>query len=710
MPRFASFSSVSSAVGKLVSRTFYRMSLAASVNEGSSTNISVVTRGLGNGSTLYWTIDSNAEDFETTSGSVTINQRTGTFSITAIADATTEGPQTATVNLRTGSTSGSIVASGTIIINDTSTTPPASYLISYDGSSINEGSTLQINISTQNVDDGTTLYWTVTNAGDFDTSSGSFVINSDTGTFDVTPTADLTTEGVETFQVQIRTVSVGGTIVATTPLITINDTSVGPTYTLTTEDTSVNEGSSLRINVSTTGVADATTLYWTLTNGADFATSSGSFVVTSSAGTFVVAPSADAASEGPETFQVQLRTGSTEGSVVSTGDLLTINDTSSGSGEAIYTTPGTYFWTVPDGVTEAVAIAIGGGGGGGNGGPQGAGGGGGGLGWGSFSVIPGENYTITVGGGGARGPNSSTPGSAGGTSSVVRISNGNTVVSAGGGGGGSNTPGAGGTGVGTSGRSSEVTLSSGDFSNGFSSVGVASSYLLTALPAGTYTITITNLTLDGFGAQVLLSTDQDAIDGSNPGVFANFGLDEFSPGPTTYTFTDVTSTQPFYIIFDASTGELTATGVSYNVATGGSGNGGNGGNEADVDGGGGGAGGYLGNGGRGGYRSVAPTSGTGGAAAGGTGGGGGGGGGGTGIYGLGSSGIRVNQPAGYTTPITQGEGGSGGAGGRLTGFNGSTTAGQTGDYQAGASYGGGGGAGYGGGDGAPGAVRIYWTP
>lgn len=235
MPRFASFSSVSSAVGKLVSRTFYRMSLAASVNEGSSTNISVVTRGLGNGSTLYWTIDSSAEDFETTSGSVTINQRTGTFSITAIADATTEGPQTAIINLRTGSTSGPIVASGTIIINDTSTTPPA----------------------------------------------------------------------------------------------------------------------------------------------------------------------------GP------------------------------------------------------------------------------------------------------------------------------------------------------------VTLSPGDFSNGFSSVGVAASYLLVAIPAGTYNITITNLTLDGFGAQVLLSTDQAAIDGSNPGVFANFGLDEFSPGPTTYTFTGVTSAEPFYIIFDASTGELTATGVSY---------------------------------------------------------------------------------------------------------------------------------------------------
>ena len=197
---------------------------------------------------------------------------------------------------------------------------------------INEGSALTINVATTNVADATTLYWTATNSGDFSTSSGSFNINGNAGSFTVTPTADTTAEGTETFTVSIRTTSVSGTIVDTTEAIAINDTSetppILPTYDATPVANNIDEGSALTINVATTEVADATTLYWTATNDGDFTTSSGSFTITSNTGSFTVTPAADTTTEGAETFTVSIRTTSESGTIVDTTEAITINDTS----------------------------------------------------------------------------------------------------------------------------------------------------------------------------------------------------------------------------------------------------------------------------------------------------------------------------------------------------------------------------------------------
>jgi len=74
-----------------------------------------------------------------------------------------------------------------------------------------------------------------------------------------------------------------------------------------------------------------------------------------------------------------------------------------GFGSISFTTPGTYSWTVPTGVTSVCVVCVGGGGGGGtvgSGGSPGAGGGGG-LGWkNNIAVTPGQTYTVVVGGGG----------------------------------------------------------------------------------------------------------------------------------------------------------------------------------------------------------------------------------------------------------------------------------------------------------------------
>ena len=97
---------------------------------------------------------------------------------------------------------------------------------------MNEGAGLQVNIVTTGVADATTLYWTIdSNSGDFGAANGTATVTSGNANFTITPTADETTEGVETFTVSVRTGSVSGTVVATTPTITIADTSLTPDWT-----------------------------------------------------------------------------------------------------------------------------------------------------------------------------------------------------------------------------------------------------------------------------------------------------------------------------------------------------------------------------------------------------------------------------------------------------------------------------------------------
>lgn len=113
---------------------------------------------------------------------------------------------------------------------------PPTYSISASTSSVNEGSSVTFTITTTNVSNGTTLYWSTNtisgtvNTSDFSDSAttGSFTITNNSGTVTRTLNNDLTTEGSESFQLQIRTDSVSGTIVATSSTVTINDTSITP--------------------------------------------------------------------------------------------------------------------------------------------------------------------------------------------------------------------------------------------------------------------------------------------------------------------------------------------------------------------------------------------------------------------------------------------------------------------------------------------------
>jgi hypothetical protein len=116
-----------------------------------------------------------------------------------------------------------------------------------------------------------------------------------------------------------------------------------------------------------------------------------------------------------------------------------------------FSTPGTYSWTVPPGVTSICIEAWGAGGNGGaglSGGQSAGGGGGGGYGYQCFTVIPGTQYTVIVGSGGSGSSTSSVSSTIGSLISVLGGGSGTNATL--------NTSGTGGTG-GTSSASFNIT-------------------------------------------------------------------------------------------------------------------------------------------------------------------------------------------------------------------------------------------------------------
>jgi len=101
--------------------------------------------------------------------------------------------------------------------------------------SIDEGQTLTVSITTTNCPDGVVLYWTVylytgtINTSDFSAYSGTVVINSNSGSITTNIVEDVATEGEEKFAIRLYTDSGYNNNIASTNQITINDTSTAPT-------------------------------------------------------------------------------------------------------------------------------------------------------------------------------------------------------------------------------------------------------------------------------------------------------------------------------------------------------------------------------------------------------------------------------------------------------------------------------------------------
>jgi plastocyanin len=402
-------------IASTVTPTYSITPSATAINEGGSVTFSITTSNVGS-TTLYWTNAGTtaAADFSggQNSGTVAITNNSGSLVRAIASDALVEGGETIVLQLRTGSTSGPIVATAqTVTVNDTTSSSPT-YAITPSTTTVGEGGTISFNVATTNVANGTTLYWT--NAGttigaDFSDgqNSGSVVVWSNSAVFSRALVSDEVLESGETVVLQLRTGSTSGPVVATASAVNVSSDVVYPsnvmrfrnaanngwivataantkirnaantawiaasptnlkvrnaantawmsviegapsaTYAITPSTSTVNEGQSVTFTVTTTGVPNGTTLYWTnagSTVAADFTAgiNSGAVTINNNTVGIVLGLIVDSLAEGNETIVLQLRTGSTAGPVVATASAVTVVNTTGST----YTPPDPYTLTM----------------------------------------------------------------------------------------------------------------------------------------------------------------------------------------------------------------------------------------------------------------------------------------------------------------------------------------------------------------------------
>lgn len=235
---------------------------------------------------------------------------------------------------------GGLVQSGNI-------PPPPVYSITPSTISVNEGSSVSFTVNTTNVGAGTTLYYSTNgtaNAADFTdnylTGSFSLVSTGSTtgvGTIVRAIATDFDTESSEQFSITVRTGSASGTAVTTSSNVIIGD--VTPTFTITESSTNVNEGGSITFTVSGSNIPNGTYYYsieqdaGTIVPG-DFnpASLTGSFIVSNNSGSFAITIAEDYATDGTDTFFVNVKRDSYVGTIIATSNVIAINDTSKGVG------------------------------------------------------------------------------------------------------------------------------------------------------------------------------------------------------------------------------------------------------------------------------------------------------------------------------------------------------------------------------------------
>ena len=326
------------------------------VNEGSSVDFTVNTTAVSAGTTVYYStvaVSSGTTAADFGDGSLTGSFNiVGTGSTTGIAtitrsiaaDTLVEVGELFALQIREGSTSGTVVAtSPTVTVNNVT----SYYTITESATSVNEGSSVSFVVNTAGVSTSQPLYYSTggtANAADFSNNSlsGSFSLvstGSTTGiaTFVRSIATDFDTESGEVFNIVIRTGSVSGTAVTTSSNITIGDTV--PSVTITESATSVDEGGSVTFTISGSNIPNGT-YYYTIYEeegtiaSTDFnpANLDGSFTVNNNSGSLTITLAEDLTTEGTDKFRIQIRRDSISGNIIATSNAITVGDSSQGVG------------------------------------------------------------------------------------------------------------------------------------------------------------------------------------------------------------------------------------------------------------------------------------------------------------------------------------------------------------------------------------------
>lgn len=188
-----------------------------SILPGETVTATITTENVPDGSLLYVLADAAASNFdgEITAAVIPVNSDTATCSFTASESRT--GESSFTLTILTGGFDGPVQAVSDPI------TLAANFEFDTVPTEIEEGNTGTFTVTTIGVADDTVLYWTINHVTttnlDFEAVSGSFEVQNDSGSFQISINTDLTLEDTEAFTVSIRTGSVSGQIRATSDVI-----------------------------------------------------------------------------------------------------------------------------------------------------------------------------------------------------------------------------------------------------------------------------------------------------------------------------------------------------------------------------------------------------------------------------------------------------------------------------------------------------------
>lgn len=220
--------------------------------------------------------------------------------------------------------------------------------LSASTTSLTETGTVNFTLSTTNVPDSTILYWTLdTNAttitgADFSDGavSGSFMVSGGQAYLSRTLVIDTNNPETESFRIQVRERGTTGTVVVSSPIITVGDASISISIFSTSSGTyTINEGQSVVFRITHNNVLAYTNMYWEVVtntgtiNSSDFSDSSGmaaTYYLASANGTLDVTKilSNDVTTEGTESFYLRVRNGSSSGTILANSSVITVSDTS----------------------------------------------------------------------------------------------------------------------------------------------------------------------------------------------------------------------------------------------------------------------------------------------------------------------------------------------------------------------------------------------
>lgn len=244
--------------------------------EGTTTPFTFTTQNVSNG-IKYYKIEPisgsgvNASDFtpNVLNGSFSFSANSGSFALTLASNPEVELNDKFKIGIYTASTflpASKIFTSGEYTIKDATPT----YSITANKNSVSEGDGITFTVQTTNIPNGTTLIYYISgsaNALDFVPSgiTGVVTINSNFYNFHLGISADLVSEGGETFDAVIKFNDSGPDLSNKTDTITITDTS-STFYEIDPSTTDIIEGDSQLFTVTSSDSGFNGTLYYGITS------------------------------------------------------------------------------------------------------------------------------------------------------------------------------------------------------------------------------------------------------------------------------------------------------------------------------------------------------------------------------------------------------------------------------------------------------------